>query len=253
LSSSSGAPTFAAQFQSANSEHLSVADNSSFTLGDIDFTAVGWVYLDSKSGSVYHLFGQFDTSGNQRSWVVNYEPSNDRFRFIFSSDGTSGNSTQLLADSLGSPKLDTWYMITAWYEEGPDNIYMRINDGPVDAVGSLAGGAHNSTADFTIGAGGTPVGVFLDGRVASVGLWKRKLTESEVNQLWNGGVNLLYNQLPAGLLTSLTSYWNLDELNSTRVDSHGSNDLTDNNTVTRALGPRASEDSSFSSSSSSSP
>ena len=31
--------------------------------------------------------------------------------------------------------------------------------------------------------------------------------------------------------TGLVSYWALDETSGTRYDSHGSNDLTDNNTV----------------------
>lgn len=39
-----------------------------------------------------------------------------------------------------------------------------------------------------------------------------------------------------GLLTNLVSYWKLDEASGTRVDSHGSNDLTDNNTVGSAAG-----------------
>lgn len=38
------------------------------------------------------------------------------------------------------------------------------------------------------------------------------------------------------LLTSLISYWKLDEVSGTRVDSHGTNDLTDNNTVGSTTG-----------------
>lgn len=38
------------------------------------------------------------------------------------------------------------------------------------------------------------------------------------------------------LLDSLTSYWSLEEASGTRVDAHGDNDLTDNNTVTSATG-----------------
>lgn len=38
------------------------------------------------------------------------------------------------------------------------------------------------------------------------------------------------------LKTSLISYWKLGEASGTRVDSHGSNDLTDNNTVLSAAG-----------------
>lgn len=38
------------------------------------------------------------------------------------------------------------------------------------------------------------------------------------------------------LLTSLISHWKLDELSGARADSYGSNNLTDNNTVTQAVG-----------------
>lgn len=38
------------------------------------------------------------------------------------------------------------------------------------------------------------------------------------------------------LLNGLISYWELNEVSGTRYDSHGSNDLTDNNTVTSAGG-----------------
>lgn len=38
------------------------------------------------------------------------------------------------------------------------------------------------------------------------------------------------------LTTGLVSYWELEETSGTRTDSHGSNDLTDNNTVTSGTG-----------------
>lgn len=38
------------------------------------------------------------------------------------------------------------------------------------------------------------------------------------------------------LLDNLVSYWSLDEASGTRVDSHGSNNLTDNNTVGSTTG-----------------
>ena len=41
---------------------------------------------------------------------------------------------------------------------------------------------------------------------------------------------------PDSLLTDLVSWWSLDEASGARVDSHGSNNLSDNNTVTQAAG-----------------
>jgi hypothetical protein len=47
---------------------------------------------------------------------------------------------------------------------------------------------------------------------------------------------LLPAPVSAQLTTSLTSFWELGEASGTRSDSHGTNHLTDNNTVTQAVG-----------------
>lgn len=43
---------------------------------------------------------------------------------------------------------------------------------------------------------------------------------------------------PSPLLTGLVSYWKLDEASGQRNDSHGTNHLSDNNTVTQAAGAK---------------
>lgn len=47
---------------------------------------------------------------------------------------------------------------------------------------------------------------------------------------------LLNGRVSRPLLTNLVSFWSLDETSGTRNDAHGSNHLTDNNTVTQAVG-----------------
>jgi preprotein translocase subunit Sec61beta len=44
----------------------------------------------------------------------------------------------------------------------------------------------------------------------------------------------------SGLATGLVSYWEFEEASGTRVDSHGSNDFTDNNTVGQGTGKQGS-------------
>lgn len=45
-----------------------------------------------------------------------------------------------------------------------------------------------------------------------------------------------YDYVAPGMHDSLIAYWKLGEASGTRVDSHGSNNITDNNTVTQAAG-----------------
>jgi len=60
------------------------------------------------------------------------------------------------------------------------------------------------------------------------------LTSDEMTSLYNTGRGKAYADLTADEKVGLVSYWNLDETSGTRYDSHGSNTLTDNNTVTSA-------------------
>ena len=47
VTQAAGKLTNAAQFTRANSERLTIADNTSLSMGDIDFTLCAWVYFDT--------------------------------------------------------------------------------------------------------------------------------------------------------------------------------------------------------------
>lgn len=86
---------------------------------------------------------------------------------------------------------------------------------------------------------------FLDARISTPGLtnkWHKvsmRMRQYHPVIGQNGAVvTSTYIPPPSSLLTSLVSYWKLDEASGTRVDSvvASGNDLTDNNTVTQAAG-----------------
>jgi hypothetical protein len=90
-------------------------------------------------------------------------------------------------------------------------------------AGAVPATLRNDGASLNLGKFGGSLTRYLDGRLDEVAIWSRALAASEVTQLNNaaGGV---------------TSYWTLDEASGTRNDSVGTNNLTDNNTVTQAAG-----------------
>lgn len=186
-----GKLTNAAQFNSASSRYLSITDNASISVGDIDFTVGAWVYLDSKSAD-QAIAGQYYTTTNQRSWNINYQAAADRFRFAVSADGTSvaGQFDNVIADNFGSPSTGTWYYIVAWHDSVANTINISVNNGPANSL-SHTTGVLDSTGPFTIGALGNPLQYF-DGRIDGVGLWKRVLTSQERTNLYNSGNGLEY-------------------------------------------------------------
>jgi hypothetical protein len=224
----------AAQFTAANGESLSVADNANLSTGDIDFTIAGWVYFDSVI-SLSGIISKDNNSGNQREYDLRVSggvPS-----FLCSSDGSSIT----IVSSSVTPSTATWYFVVAWHDSSANTINIQV-DNATAVSQAHAGGVYDSTSKFVIGGRLEGTTDYHNGRIDSVGFWKRKLTADEKTWLYNSGTARKYAELgQAGtngidLKTNLKAYWNLDEKNLGRVDSHGSNHLTDNNTVTEAIG-----------------
>ncbi len=235
-SGGSAATTGAGQFVAANSEYLSIADNPSLSTGDIDFTMLGWVYLDS-GDSNQTFFAKSQDAGDNSEYVVQYLTSNDKFRFVVSPDGTS-NTTAVTANVLGVASTGTFYFIVAWHSAAANTINIQVNDGTADS-GAYSSGLSDQDGDFTIGSehGG---GTSMDGRGASVLFCKCIFTAAEKSWLYNSGSGRRYHELGiagtacSNCTTSLEGAWDLSETSGSRADSHGSNTLTDNNTVTSA-------------------
>jgi PKD repeat protein len=69
----------------------------------------------------------------------------------------------------------------------------------------------------------------------TAGTWDVRLTATNAGGS-DDEVKIGYVSNLSPLLTNLVSYWKLDEASGTAIDSHGINNLTDNNTVTSAAG-----------------
>ena len=180
----------AAQFVNADLEYLSIADNASLSMGDIEMTVALWAYLDNKTGDQAFL-GKFNWGADQREYAIRYDDSSDRIRFHVSSNGTIGTEIIVAANSLGSPSTATWYFIVAWHDPATNLIYIQVNDGAVDSVAASAG-IFNGTSDLMLGAWKDGTDSLLDGRVDSVSVWKRVLTAQERTDLYNGGAGFDY-------------------------------------------------------------
>lgn len=175
----------AAQFTAANGEYLSRADEADLSTGDIDFTITAWVWLDSKT-SRRPFISKFSAAG-QREIDFGYNNSTDRFYFFVTYDGTNGNSAT--ADNFGSPSTGAWYFLVGWHDSVANQLGISVS-GIENNVAYSFGGFDSSSA-LVIGA--DPVQArYFDGRIDSVGFWKRVLTADERTCLYNSGSGVEY-------------------------------------------------------------
>lgn len=181
--STAGKIVRAGLFTSANSEYLSRADNADLSMGDVDFTLAGWVYLASKTAEMTCL-GK-DGGGTNREYSVRYDNTQDRFRFYATPDGTGASVKNAQADTFGSPSTATWYFLIAEHDHTNDTLKISVNNGTANSA-AITGGVFDGTAEFDLGRLSS-AGSYWNGRLDGWGVYKSLLTAQEKAWLYNGG------------------------------------------------------------------
>lgn len=170
----------AAQFVRANSEYLSANDHADLSTGNIDFSVAIWVYLDSKPGLMY-IAGKW---GTVEEYAINYDTGDDRFHFWI-----SGATRSVTATNYGSPPTGQWILVVVWHDATNDQIGIQVNNA---ANTSATSGTYPADQDSAFSIGARPGVGYLNGRVDSMGFWKKVLTGAERTLLYNSGAGCDY-------------------------------------------------------------
>jgi len=180
----------AADFESTNSEYLSLASNSTVQTGDIDFTFTAWVKLESKPAVAGHIISKRGASSPSGifEYDLRYDAKSDAFMFEVSPNGNYPTG-YVISKYLGSPVIGTWYFIAAWHDSVNNILGISLNAGTANTK-DYSGGAFVGTAPFQLGAASGAE--FFDGLIDEVSFWKRKLSQTEISQLYNNGAGLAY-------------------------------------------------------------
>lgn len=197
--SDTGKIATAAAMAAASGQYFYASDSPSLSTGQgVSFTVCAWVYLtDPNQADPSQIFGKWDTGINQREFYMQYAPNQGgagvgRFKFSVSTDGAIGTVDSAVTNTFGEAAATTWYYVCGGYESGVQ-AWIRVNCGTVD-VAAHTGGVFDSSTLLSMGAynaGTVPVD-FMDGRIDSLGFWKRTLTTAECQQLYALGVGLEY-------------------------------------------------------------
>lgn len=177
---------------------LSRADNADLSGGDTDFTVGGWMYLDSLTNMV--LASKYNTSGNQREYLLFYNQSdhatNNRFSWIVSSNGSA--ITTLDANNFGAASASTWYFVVAWHDSVNNQIGISVNNGTPN-TSAYSSGVFDGTASFEIGRllFGTTSIYGATARIDQVFFVRKVLTSTEITQMYNGGSGLSWAAMVA--------------------------------------------------------
>lgn len=217
-----------AQFTAANSETLSRASEAALQTGDIDFSWVGWVYLDSEAASltVYNK-----TLAGVGEFQLRYDQPSDRFFFYVADLSTFDSVT---ANTFGAVTTGTWYFISTYHNAAANEIGISVNNGAYDTTATAISPTTNTTA---LSFGSFGVINYFDGRMQSFGFAKSILSAANITSFYNAGAGKKWCQLTSTEQALFTGWWELGEASGNRADSTANAlTLTDNNTVTQGAG-----------------
>ena len=221
----------AASFNGTN-QFLQTASNISFSSGE-SFSFAGWVNIANTTGRQNIVFVT-TPSGDQ--WISLYgDATNSAYNFRCRNANTSVD-VGVSVFVLPFPS-NTYVFVHGQYDALLQKTAVSINNGAFTystATGAPISAISNPVVINGLGQVGA---TFFQGAISGLGFWKRALTASEVTQLWNNGAGRTYASLDSGLRTNLISWWALNQ-NSVTADSHGTNNLTNNGSVTAPnIGP----------------
>jgi len=197
IDAASGKVGGARDIEAGDTERFVHADHADLSVGDIDFTFIGWVLFESLGGSRAVIAKQIAGAGT-REYEIGYDSGANRLRFSVSPDGTA--QTDVDAGNLGAPATATWYFIVAWHDAVNDQIAIQVNNGTPDTAAHSTG-VINGTNSFFLGARSNNANPH-DGLLDEIGLWKRVLTSDERTWLYNAGAGRSYADIVAGMVTA---------------------------------------------------
>ncbi|MEO8425632.1 MAG: Ig-like domain-containing protein, partial [Verrucomicrobiota bacterium] len=176
VGSSTGKIGKAAHFSGSSGSFLFAPNDSSLSFNNESFTVSAWVKLNSKSGGPCSA-----VSKSRYEYALRYDDGPDRLTFVL-----NGLNSSVAANGLGSPSLNAWYYVVAWYDSTNLTKNIQVNNGPVSSAPHTTG-IHMTTNDFYFGS----IEGFNDlwnGDIDEVKIWQRVLTGPERTSDYNSGV-----------------------------------------------------------------
>ncbi|KAA3644794.1 MAG: hypothetical protein DWQ07_15420 [Chloroflexi bacterium] len=236
VTQSTGIVSNAADFTAGNGEYLSYADTAWLSAGDNDFSMTAWVYPDALTDSM-GIISKY-TDGDTREYYLYYDAGIDRFVFLVY-DATGSLIATATASTFGSPSAGQWHFLYAYHDATNDEIGISVNDGTIDTAATNGTAPADTDATFQIGKLGSQE---WDGRIDEVGFWKRVLSGTDLDTLYNTGSGATYpfsETAPTPTVTMTPTptatptqappnnevlEWKLDENTGTVVEDETTND-----------------------------
>lgn len=172
-----------------NGYHFWRSSTGALDHGGGSFTWAGWVRLESFYDDQTFV-GKWEYSPTQREYRIVYDVARAGWYFEVSANGQTGPGQSLEVLHPSAAVLGEWIFLEAWHDAQNDEIGLRVGDSTSRGTAVTApwsAGVNFGNDDLNIAAHNQCADDHLHGDIDAVGMWRRVLTETERDALWNGG------------------------------------------------------------------
>ncbi len=184
-----GARTF-----NGSSQYFARSSETLITLGPTDHTVAAWLYLSSKSATIFALGKANASDGADWDYDINYLQTTDRMRWRIG----DGALVAVSANNFGAVPTGQWLLVIGWHDTTAKKIYISVNNGTADEA-SYTGTRDTTTKQLSIGALSDLASNRWNGRIGPVMMWKSTagnggvLTAAQRTALYAAGSGLAYS------------------------------------------------------------
>ena len=165
---------------------------------DDDFTISFWFKLDEFS-DIVSLVGKYDDTPRE-CWKIEFNNNSKTVDFIYNSSG-SPTSFDTTISSPATIKTNEWYQVTVTRDSSTVTIRVKGLDLDLSGTGTMSGAHYDNPRTPLVVGNDTVAGLTID----AVNIWKRALSTTEFDQLYNDFYGLEYP-------FDVTTNWLIDDL-----------------------------------------
>ena len=159
------------------------------------WTITAWVNVNSAENGYGHIIGKRAATGVVANYAFRTSSTGAGWEAYYSRDGWKGAWNQ------SSVKKGVWLYMTATYD-GENTIRIYENAVQIGSVGGLGGPAPRNTTEVNIGGWTNNTTETLNGMLYDVAIFNVALSESDIEELMDRGVEKLLPVEPAAKLSS---------------------------------------------------
>lgn len=183
--SASGMITNAIDIENSVTEALTLSDNAAISMAaGTSFTITGWIRLES-TASTWPLISKGSGSGTSTEYLVWVNSTTD-FRARVADTVNQGTATNTV-----TPTTATWYFVAFRVDLAADELKLRVNTTD-STVTAYTGDTVDGSSTMNIGRVVYATSNRADGLIDEVGIWKRVLSNTELDALYNSGAGRTY-------------------------------------------------------------